>query len=330
MYMLKNKQTILSVFMLCLLGVLLITVYVANTGRQTIVPRAQVVSTTSTTGTGTGTTSGGACTTNLTAIALDPTKLCGVLTTDISSSAYNATYKCSDGSTGLLGDGVTCRDLSSYKCEGFNICTGKCGMPPISCSGVPPIPTGSGTLTPIPTRSDDLTPVPTSGTESCPDGIKSTTYKPCALNTSTTPTSTYSAAIVTCYDDSMIPIPPFLTKSPPTTTSTTSTTTSSCITQADFDAIIAAHVPPLCAGLRSPSCMAIPTVAPTGTTKVCATRSIGDCNCDGQVEITSDFACWRPQYKYIDEAPCRSADFNGDGQCTLADFEILRQNALNK
>lgn len=58
----------------------------------------------------------------------------------------------------------------------------------------------------------------------------------------------------------------------------------------------------------------------------CPTRSQGDCDCNGRVQIASDFECWRKQA--TGEALCFSADFNFDLKCSLIDYEMYRRNAL--
>lgn len=58
----------------------------------------------------------------------------------------------------------------------------------------------------------------------------------------------------------------------------------------------------------------------------CPTRSQGDCDCNGKVQIASDFECWRKQA--TGEALCASADFNFDLKCSLIDYEIYRRNAF--
>lgn len=109
----------------------------------------------------------------------------------------------------------------------------------------------------------------------------------------------------------------------------TTYTTTSCVDKSTLMSMLETAMKDVnvCAGAKTPGCLVPTKPVSTPTEKVnipfCSTKSIGDCNCNGTVDII-DFECWRKQYN--NEVACSSADFNGNGACQLSDFELLRKN----
>lgn len=318
----RSKQAVFSLLTLSFLGALAVIIFIASGSRQIIFPRAA----TPAPGTGAATNTGGtaaggaggavgtapvsttgapaaACTITISSFTPLPTVNCNT-----ASQYVLADYSCSDGSTATVGDGVTCKSYAELKLEASTTCLNKCA----SSGGA----AGGGTTPPTTGGGTNTGGAAGGSIPSCPEGIKSTTYKPCS---STSPSGPFLGALVTCYDDSTVDV-----ALPPVDPNAG---TRGCQPQSILDAYIASLN--LCVGKKSASCSGglSPTPGPTGTTTtLCKTKAICDCNCDGVTDITTDFECWRKQY--VGEASCSSADFNSDNKCSLADFECIRKNAL--
>lgn len=65
------------------------------------------------------------------------------------------------------------------------------------------------------------------------------------------------------------------------------------------------------------------TITPTGTDVSCPKKSMGDANCDGNIN-TDDFDIWKSEFTR--KINTKSADFNSDQKVSVQDFEIWRSN----